>query len=73
MSKTSDALDALTAEVTRAKTVDDSAAALLAGLSALLLENANNPEAIQALAASLKSQSDDLAAAVSANTPAATA
>lgn len=62
-------LDALTAEVTRNTEVDAGAIALINGLAAKIIELKNDPAALQALADSMKSSSDALAAAVSANTP----
>lgn len=64
-------LTALTAEVARAKTVDESAAALLAGLAAALEAAQGDPAAIQTIVDDLRSNSDALAAAVVQNTPAA--
>lgn len=64
-------LTRLTAAVEKEKTVDESAATLLAQLSGLLKAHANDPAAINALADQLDVQSDALAAAVTANTPAA--
>ena len=64
-------LGPLTAEVTRNTEVDDSAVALLNGLSAKIVELKNDPVALQALADQLKGSSDKLAAAIVANTPAA--
>jgi hypothetical protein len=66
---TSPQLDALTAEVTRNTEVDAGAIALINGLAAKIVELKNDPVALQALADSMKSSSDALAAAVSANTP----
>jgi hypothetical protein len=63
-------LDALTAEVTNAATVEQSAIALIQGLAAKIESMKNDPAALSALAASLKTQDDALAAAVTANTPA---
>lgn len=63
-------LDALTAEVTRNTKVDQSAIALLEGLAAKIEAIKADPVALQALADSMKSDSDKLAAAVLANTPA---
>jgi hypothetical protein len=63
-------LSALTAEVARDKDVNSSAATLLADLAARLEAAKADPVAIQALADALRAQSDDLAAAVAANTPA---
>lgn len=64
-------LDTLTAEVARNTTVDASAITLLNGLAAQIATLKNDPVALQALADSMKSSSDALAAAVVANTPAA--
>lgn len=63
-------LSALQAEVERDRTVNESAATLLAGLAAKIEELKGDPVALQALADQLKSNSDSLAAAVAANTPA---
>lgn len=67
-------LDALKAEVARNTDVDSSAVTLLNGLAAKIQELINaggNPADFQALADNLKNSSDSLAAAVTANTPAA--
>ena len=64
-------LTALTAQVTENEDVEASAVQLLSNLSALLVAAKNDPVAIQALADSLKTSGDALAAAVVANTPAA--
>jgi len=69
--KMSAQLDALTAEVTRNTTVDESAITLLQGLAAQIEAMKTDPAALQGLADSLRSSSDALAAAVVANTPAA--
>jgi hypothetical protein len=63
-------LTALTAEIENNTAVDSSAIDLLNGLSLQLAAMANNPAAIQALAAELAQSSASLAAAVLANTPA---
>lgn len=63
-------LDNLTTAVTNERTVVDSAVTLLNGLSAQIAALKNDPVALQALADNLTQQSSDLAAAVSANTPA---
>lgn len=69
-------LSALQAEVERDRTVDESAKTLLEGLTAKINEliaasgNTVDPAALQALVDSIKSNTDNLAAAVSANTPA---
>ena len=64
-------LDPLAAQVAKNTDVDASAVALLNGLSAIIAKNANDPAALQALAASLKASADSLADAVVQNTPAA--
>ena len=64
-------LSALTTEVENNTAVDSSAIELLNGLSLQLSALANNPAAIQALAAELAQSSAALANAVLANTPAA--
>lgn len=64
-------LKALTDAVARNKTVADSAIALIQGLAAQIEANKNDPAALQALADSLNAEDDSLAAAVTANTPAA--
>lgn len=66
-------LDALKAAVTRDTEVESSAVALLQGLKAALdaAIASNDPAALTALSASLGKSTDDLAAAVAANTPAA--
>ena len=63
-------LDALTAQVTANTEVEASAVILINGLAAKLLEFANDPAAITALATQLQASADALAAAVAANTPA---
>lgn len=63
-------LTALTAEVTRNTEVDQSAITLLNGLAAQIESLKTDPAALQALADQLKNSSDQLAAAVTANTPA---
>lgn len=74
-------LAALQAEVARNKSVDDSAIALLNGIQARIQAavdaaiaggaTSEQVAAVQALADNLKSDTDALAAAVTANTPAA--
>jgi len=64
-------LDDLQAKVTEINTVEESAIALLNGLSAQLTAAAGNPAQVQAIADSLSAESAKLAAAVAANTPAA--
>jgi hypothetical protein len=65
------AIAELQAEVDRNSTVDGSAVALIAGLADQIIASANDPTAVRALGAALKASTDSLAAAVSANTPAA--
>jgi uncharacterized protein YoxC len=62
-------------DVTAEKTVIDSAVALLAGLSQQLKDAiaANDPAALQAIVDGLDANKAELAAAVTANTPAAPA
>jgi uncharacterized protein (UPF0264 family) len=64
-------LDALTASVAKIKSADDSIIALVKGLADQLRANANDPAAINALAAELDAESAAVADAVAANTPAA--
>lgn len=70
------AIDTLTTEVTEATSVMTSAATLIQGLKTRLdeaiaaLEQGDNGEALNALSAQLDTSANDLAAAVSANTPA---
>jgi hypothetical protein len=64
-------LSVLTAQVTANEDVEASAIQLLSNLSAALVAAKNDPVAIQALADSLKTSGDKLAAAIVANTPAA--
>lgn len=66
-------LDDLKAAVAKNKDVDDSAIALLKGLKDKLDQAiaSNDPAALKALSDSLGSEQADLAAAVTANTPAA--
>ncbi len=65
-------LDALIAEVTRNTTVEKSALAAIQGLSAKLTEAGNDPVKLAKLRADLAANDDELAAAVTANTPVAT-
>lgn len=64
-------LTALEAEVARNTEVDQSAILLLQGLAQKIEELKTDPAALQAFADSLRGSSDALAAAVTANTPAA--
>ncbi len=77
LKKITDALDTLEATVATDTDVKNSASTLLAGLSALLAANANDPVAVLAISARLAKAKTDvetsnaaLAAAVMANTPA---
>lgn len=63
-------LAGLKAEVERNTAVDQSAITLLNGLAAQIESLKTDPAALQALADQLKASSNDLAAAVAANTPA---
>lgn len=65
-------LTALQASVANTATVEQSAIVLLQGLKAQLDAAGTDPVALAALSASLDSGANDLAAAVVANTPAAT-
>ncbi len=64
-------LQDLTTEVATLKTVDASVVALLTGLSARIAALEPNQAAIDQLAADIKTETDTLTAAVTANTPAA--
>jgi hypothetical protein len=64
-------LSVLTAHVQQNTEVDASAIALLNGLSAQIEQLKTDPVALQGLADQLKANSDNLAAAIVANTPAA--
>lgn len=64
-------LDDLQAQVEANTSVDQSAIALLNGLSAQITALKNDPVKLQAFADSLRNSSADLSAAVTANTPAA--
>lgn len=68
--KMSAQLDRLAAEVTETKTVAQSAIALLNGLAQQIRDLKEDPAALEALADELDSTQADLAAAVTANTPA---
>jgi uncharacterized protein YlxW (UPF0749 family) len=61
-------LEALTAEVARVKTVSESAKTLIQKIAADLAANANDPNAVAALAADLKASTDALASAVAEGT-----
>src|SRR5687768_15277925 len=62
-------LQRLTNEVTEVKTVNQSAITLLQSLSTLIRESIDNKAALNALADSLDTDTNELAAAVTANTP----
>ena len=64
-------LTALTSQVQQNTEVEASAIVLLNGLSAQIAQLKNDPVALQALADQLKTSSDSLASAITANTPAA--
>ena len=66
----SEQMDKLTTEVTETITVQQSAVVLLQGLSAQIEALKTDPVALQALADSLDTSSNELAAAITANTPA---
>jgi hypothetical protein len=71
MSAMSDAIAALTVQVTANTDAEASAVGLIQSLAALIAANAGDPVAVAALAAQLKTSADALGAAVVANTPAA--
>jgi hypothetical protein len=64
-------LDDLTVQVTSIESAEQSAITLLEELSTMIADAANDPKAIAAIAAQLKNDAENLAAAVVANTPAA--
>ncbi len=61
-------LDDLTAEVAAEETVEQSAITLIDGLAAQITSAGTDPAKLSALTTSIKTQSDALAAAVTANT-----
>lgn len=65
------ALDRIRAEVEESRAVSQSAIALLNGLSAQIRDLKDDPAALEALADALDADTNALAAAVTANTPAA--
>jgi len=65
-------LDALEAQVTANTSTEASAIQLLNGLHAMLVAAGTDPTKLNALKASLSTSATDLAAAIVANTPAAT-
>jgi hypothetical protein len=70
MATVQEAVTKLTSEVAEARTVADSAKALVTKLAQQLRDNVTSPEAILALADQLDASNADLSAAVIANTPA---
>lgn len=64
-------LTALKAQVEKNNQVIESAITLINGLADQIRNSANDPAAIQAIADSMNSESEKLAAAIAANTPAA--
>ena len=64
-------LDALTAQVAANRAVIDSAVVLINGIADRIKAAGVDQTALDALVADLKSEDDTLAAAVTANTPAA--
>lgn len=69
--KMSAELDALTTQVTENTNVENSAVQLIQNIAAQLQAAGTDPAALQALHSQLKASADALAAAVTANTPAA--
>ena len=69
--KMSEALDRLTASVAQATTVAESAVTLIGTIAAEIRDNVDDSDALNDLADKLDAETADLAAAVSANTPAA--
>lgn len=67
----SEALTRLTTEVSENTSVIQSAITLLGNLSQIIRDNAGDPAALGALADQLDTQSNSLAQAITANTPAA--
>lgn len=63
------ALDDLTAQVAQTKTVVDSAIALINGIADRIAAAGTDPQKLNDLTTSLKSETDSLAAAVASNTP----
>jgi TolA-binding protein len=66
----SQAVETLRAEIAENRTISQSAVTLIKGLAQQIRDNAEDPEALRALAAELDTQNADLAAAVAENTPA---
>lgn len=65
----SQALDNLTTQVRNLESVDDSAITLIQGLASQIAALKDDPVALQALADEVSAKADELAAAVTANTP----
>jgi hypothetical protein len=65
------ALDDLTAQVKANSDVEASAVVLIQGLATQIANNTSDPAALAALSTQLKTSADALAAAITANTPAA--
>lgn len=63
-------LTGLESEITRNKTIDGSAKVLIAGLIVKIEATKGDPAKVAELVAALKADNDDLAAAITANTPA---
>lgn len=63
-------LEALTIQVTENTNLEQSAITLIEGIAAQLIAIKDDPVKIAALATSLKASADNLAAAITANTPA---
>lgn len=72
MGKTQDAIDRAVADVNKATTVEKSAVTLIGAIIAAARENAGDATALNAAMDGFESQTDELAAAVTANTPAET-
>lgn len=66
-------LSMLTADVEKLTTVDEAAAALITGLAQQIKDAGTDPVALKALTDKMEAETDALAAAVTANTPAAPA
>ena len=67
------AIDDLTAQVAQNTSVEESAVTLINGLAAQLAAAGTDPAKLTALQTSLAASAKDLAAAITANTPAAPA
>jgi hypothetical protein len=70
MGKTQDAIDRAVADVEKATTVEKSAVALIGAIIASARENAGDPSKLNAAMDAFEAQTDELSAAVVANTPA---